>query len=116
MNIINKLHILKDTAVFTSEKLSQKFWCDLFHALERTIITSEDEKKIASAQNFLAKHWRKIHAAGIDLAEIVKVMNPMDVIDHSRNLTKLTSNSILIELLVWLTEKLIPKIYIDFIL
>ena len=45
MNIISKLHILKDTAVFTSEKLSQKFWCDLFHALERTIITSEDEKK-----------------------------------------------------------------------
>ena len=50
MNIINKLHILKDTAVFTSEKLSQKFWCDLFQALERTIINSEDEKKITSAQ------------------------------------------------------------------
>lgn len=82
MKIISKLNILKDTAVFTSEKLSQKFWCDLFHALERTIITSEDEKKIASAQNFLAKHWQRIHTAGIDLAEIVKVMNPMDVIDQ----------------------------------
>jgi len=89
MNIINKLHILKDTAVFTSEKLSQKFWCDLFQALERTVINSEDEKKIASAQNFLAKHWRKIHAAGICLAEIVKVMNPMDVIDQFEEFNKI---------------------------
>jgi len=89
MNIINKLHILKDTAVFTSEKLSQKFWCDLFQALERTVINSEDEKKIASAQNFLAKHWRKIHAAGIDLAEIVQVMNPMDVIDQFEEINEI---------------------------
>ena len=82
MNIINKLHILKDTAAIAREKFSQKFWHDLFQALERTINTSEDEKKVASAQNFLAKHWRKIHAAGIDLAEIVKVMNPIDVINQ----------------------------------
>lgn len=35
MNIISKLHILKDTAVFTSEKLSQKFWCGTFQALQK---------------------------------------------------------------------------------
>lgn len=45
MNIINKLHILKDTAVIAREKFSQKFWHNLFQALERTINTSEDEKK-----------------------------------------------------------------------
>lgn len=30
MNIINKLHILKDTAAIAREKFSQKFWHDLF--------------------------------------------------------------------------------------
>lgn len=82
MNIINKLHILKDTAAIAREKFSQKFWHNLFQALERTINTSEDEKKIASAQNFLAKHWRKMYAAGINLAEILEVMNPIDIINQ----------------------------------
>lgn len=82
MNIINKLHILKDTAVIAREKFSQKFWHNLFQALERTINTSEDEKKIASAQNFLAKHWRKMYAAGINLAEILEVMDPIDIINQ----------------------------------
>ena len=74
MNIINKLHILKDTAAIAREKFSQKFWHDLFQALERTINTSEDEKKVASAQNFLAKHWRKMYAAGSNLAEILEIL------------------------------------------
>ena len=44
MNIINKLHILKDTASLTYEKLSQNFWCGTFQALQKCIQESEDEK------------------------------------------------------------------------
>lgn len=53
MNIINKLHILKDTTVIAREKFSQKFWHNLFQALERTINTSEDEKKSHPLKTFL---------------------------------------------------------------
>lgn len=82
MNIIGKLHTLKNTVSIAREKFRESVWRNAFQAAERAINTSENEKKIASAQNFLAKHWRKIHAAGIDLAEIVQVMNPMDVIEQ----------------------------------
>ena len=82
MKIIGKLHTLKNTVSIAREKFRESVWRNAFQAAERAINTSENEKKIASAQNFLAKHWRKIHAAGIDLAEIVQVMNPMDVIEQ----------------------------------
>lgn len=89
MNIISKLHILKNAVTIASEKFSESVWCNAFQAAERTITTSEDEKKITSAQNFLAKHWRKIHAAGIDLAKIVQVMDPMDVIDQFEEINEI---------------------------
>ena len=82
MNIISKLYALKYSALIAREKFRESVWRNAFQTAERAINTSENEKKIASAQNFLAKHWRKIHAAGIDLAEIVQVMNPMDVIEQ----------------------------------
>lgn len=82
MNIIGKLHILKNAVSIAREKFRESIWINAFQAAERAITTSEDEKKIASAQNFLAKNWRRIHAAGIDLTEIVQVMNPMDVIEQ----------------------------------
>ena len=59
MNIISKLHILKNAVTIASEKFSESVWCNAFQAAERTITTSEDEKKITSAQNFLAIDWRK---------------------------------------------------------
>lgn len=80
MNIINKLHILKDTAVIAYERLNQNFWCGIFQALQKCIQESEDEKKLSSAYNFLAKHWPKMHEAGIDLEEIVQVLHPLDII------------------------------------
>ena len=80
MNIISKLHILKDTVVVTREKLSQKFWCNIFQALQKCIQESEDEKKLNSAYSFLAKHWPKMHEAGVDLEEIVQVLHPLDII------------------------------------
>ena len=82
MNIISKLYSLKYSVLIAREKFRESVWRNDFQAAERAITTSEDEKKIASAQNFLAKNWRKIHAAGIDLAEIVQIMNPMDVIEQ----------------------------------
>ena len=89
MNIISKLYSLKYSVLIAREKFRESVWRNAFQAAERAITTSEDEKKIASAQNFLAKHWRKIHAAGICLAEIVKVMNPMDVIDQFEEFNKI---------------------------
>lgn len=80
MNIINKLHILKDAASIAYEKLNQNFWCGTFQALQKCIQESEDEKKLSSAYNFLAKHWPKMHEAGIDLEEIVQVLHPLDII------------------------------------
>ena len=82
MNIINKLHILKDTASLTYEKLSQNFWCGTFQALQKCIQESEDEKKLSSAYSFLAKHWPKMHEAGVDLEEIVQVLHPLDIIEQ----------------------------------
>ena len=82
MNIIEKLHILKDTALLTSEKLSQKFWCGTFQALQKCIQESEDEKKLSSAYSILAKHWPKMHEAGVDLEEIVQVLYPLDIIEQ----------------------------------
>ena len=89
MNIISKLYSLKYSALIAREKFRESIWRNAFQTSERAITTSEDEKKIASAQNFLAKHWRKIHAAGIDLAEIVQVMNPMDVIDQFEEINEI---------------------------
>lgn len=82
MNIINKLHILKDTASLTYEKLSQNFWCGTFQALQKCIQESEDEKKLSSAYSFLAKHWPKMHESGVDLEEIVQVLHPLDIIEQ----------------------------------
>ena len=82
MNIINKLHILKNTASLTYEKLSQNFWCGTFQALQKCIQESEDEKKLSSAYSFLAKHWPKMHEAGVDLEEIVQVLHPLDIIEQ----------------------------------
>ena len=89
MNIISKLYSLKYSALIAREKFRESVWRNAFQTSERAITTSENEKKIASAQNFLAKHWRKIHAAGIDLAEIVQVMNPMDVIDQFEEINEI---------------------------
>ena len=50
MNIIDKLHILKNTASIAREKFSESVWRNAFQAAERAITTSENEKKIASAQ------------------------------------------------------------------
>lgn len=55
MNIINKLHILKDTASLTYEKLSQNFWCGTFQALQKCIQESEDEKKIKFSLQFFGQ-------------------------------------------------------------
>ncbi len=82
MNIINKLHILKNTALIAREKLSQNFWCGTFQALQKCIQESEDEKKLSSAYSFLAKHWPKMHEAGVDLEEIVQVLHPLDIIEQ----------------------------------
>ena len=82
MNIINKLHILKDTASLTYEKLSQNFWRGIFQALQKCIQESEDEKKLSSAYSFLAKHWPKMYEAGVDLEEIVQVLHPLDIIEQ----------------------------------
>lgn len=86
MNIINKLHILKDTASLTYEKLNQNFWCGIFQALQKCIQESEDEKKLSSAYSFLAKHWPKMYEAGIDLEEIVQVLHPLDIIEQFETL------------------------------
>ena len=56
MNIIGKLHILKNAVSIAREKFRESIWINAFQAAERAITTSEDEKKIASAQNFLAKN------------------------------------------------------------
>lgn len=82
MNIINKLHILKDTVVIAHEKLSQNFWRGIFQALQKCIQESEDEKKLSSAYSFLAKHWPKMYEAGVDLEEIVQVLHPLDIIEQ----------------------------------
>lgn len=82
MNIINKLHILKNTAVIAHEKLNQNFWRGIFQALQKCIQGSEDEKKLSSAYSFLAKHWPKMHEAGVDLKEIVQVLYPLDIIEQ----------------------------------
>lgn len=82
MNIINKLHILKDAASIAYEKLNQNFWCGTFQALQKCIQESEDEKKLSSAYSFLAKHWPKMHESGIDLEKIVQVLHPLDIIEQ----------------------------------
>ena len=82
MNIINKLQILKDTASIAREKLSQKFWCSTFQALQKCIQESEDEKKLSSAYSFLAKHWSKMQAAGIDINELVNTLHSLDIIEQ----------------------------------
>ena len=86
MNIINKLRTLKDTAVIAHEKFNQNFWCGIFQALQKCIQGSEDEKKLSSAYSFLAKHWPKMHEAGVDLKEIVQVLYPLDIIEQFEEL------------------------------
>lgn len=54
----------------------------LFRQLSARLPPQKMRKKSHPLKNFLAKHWRKIHAAGIDLEEIVQDMDPMDVIDQ----------------------------------
>lgn len=90
MNIINKLHILKDAAVIAREKFNptfckkfnQNFWGNIFQALQKCIKESEDEEKLSSAYSFLAKHWPKMHEASVDLEEIVQVLHPLDIIEQ----------------------------------
>lgn len=79
MNIIG---ILKELAVATREKFNQKFWYDIFPVLKKCIQESEDEKKLSSAYKILAKHWPKMHDAGVDMEEIVQVLHPLDVIEQ----------------------------------
>lgn len=82
MNIIGKLRILKNTVVIAREKFNQNFWRGTFQALQKCIQESEDEKKLSSAYSFLAKHWPKMHEAGVNLEEIVQVLYPLDIIEQ----------------------------------
>lgn len=45
MNIIGKLHTLKNTVSIAREKFRESVWRNAFQAAERAITTSENEKK-----------------------------------------------------------------------
>ncbi len=86
MNIFRKLRIFKDTAVTAHEKFNQNFWCDTFQDLKKCIEESENEKKVDSAYKFLAKHWPKMQAAGIDIDDLANTLHPLDEIKQSEAL------------------------------
>ena len=55
MNIIGKLHILKNAVSIAREKFRESIWINAFQAAERAITTSEDEKKSHPLKTFLPK-------------------------------------------------------------